>query len=200
MVLYLLHYYFESSLKLWHLFLVMRMQELHSLLNFVWIMYLYNFYYDKGQSRHLLEELWVHEQLNFEQECYEQLIIRDLSWRTIPLILYTFLFNNIITMWLCEWNYGLCLWTRKQWITHWTVKELQNVNTKLVWCSSSFLSFHQESNVLQIVRHQCLAQPMAIPWAVVRSLVEQAVSIVGQTSRWCMLCLIPQSQVSVSFE
>ena len=47
---------------------------------------------------------------------------------------------------------------------------------------------------------QCLAQPMAMPLAVVRSWVEQAVFIMGQTSRCCMVCLMPQSQVSCSFE
>ena len=52
----------------------------------------------------------------------------------------------------------------------------------------------------QIVPSQCMAQPMAIPLAVVRSWVEQAVYIMGQTSRCCMVCLMPQSQVSGSFE
>ena len=47
---------------------------------------------------------------------------------------------------------------------------------------------------------QCHAQPMAMPLAVVRSRVEEAVFIMGQTSRCCMICLMPQSQVSVSFE
>ena len=47
---------------------------------------------------------------------------------------------------------------------------------------------------------QCLAQPMAIPLTVVRSWGEQAVSIMGPTSRCCMVCLMRQSQVSVSFE
>ena len=41
---------------------------------------------------------------------------------------------------------------------------------------------------------------MALPLAVVRSWVEQAVFLMGQTSRCCMVCLMPQSQVSVSFE
>ena len=66
--------------------------------------------------------------------------------------------------------------------------------------SSSFLSFHQESYVNQIVSSQCLAQPMAMSLAVVRSWEEQAVSIMGQTSRCCMVCLMPQSQVSGSLE
>ena len=35
---------------------------------------------------------------------------------------------------------------------------------------------------------------------VVRSWGEQAVSIMGQTSRCCMVCLMPQSQVSGTFE
>ena len=35
---------------------------------------------------------------------------------------------------------------------------------------------------------QCLAQPMAMSLAVVRSLGEQAVFIMGQTSRCCMVC------------
>ena len=63
--------------------------------------------------------------------------------------------------------------------------------------SSSFLSFHQESYVRQIVPSQCLAQRMAMSLAVVRSWGEQAVSIRGQTSR---CCLMPQSQVSCSLE
>ena len=66
--------------------------------------------------------------------------------------------------------------------------------------SSSFLSFHQESYVCQIVPSQCLAQPMAMPLAVARSWGEQAVSIMGQTSRCCMVCLMPQSHVSCSLE
>ena len=66
--------------------------------------------------------------------------------------------------------------------------------------SSSFLSFHQESYVRQIVPSQCLAQPMAMSLAVVRSWGEQAVSIMVQTSRCCMVCLMPQSQVSGSLE
>ena len=65
---------------------------------------------------------------------------------------------------------------------------------------SSFLSFHQESYVRQIVPSQCLAQPMAMSLAVVRSWGEQAVSTMGQTSRCCMVCLMPQSQVSGSLE
>ena len=47
---------------------------------------------------------------------------------------------------------------------------------------------------------QCLAQPMAMPLAVGRSWVEQAVFIMGQTIRCFMVCLMPQSQVSASFE
>ena len=66
--------------------------------------------------------------------------------------------------------------------------------------SSSFLSFHQELYVRQIVPSQCLAQPMAMPLAVARSWGEQAVSIMGQTSRCCMVCLMPQSHVSCSLE
>ena len=45
---------------------------------------------------------------------------------------------------------------------------------------------------------QCLAQPMAMPLAVARSWGEQAVSIMGQTSRCCLVCLMPQSHVSCS--
>ena len=41
---------------------------------------------------------------------------------------------------------------------------------------------------------------MAMPLVVVRSRVEEAVFIMGQTSRCCMVCLMPQSQVTVSFE
>ena len=52
----------------------------------------------------------------------------------------------------------------------------------------------------QLVPYQCLAPPMAIPLAVVRSWVPQAVFIMGKTSRCCMFCLMPQSQVSGSFE
>ena len=47
---------------------------------------------------------------------------------------------------------------------------------------------------------QCLTQSMAMSLAVVRSWGEQAVSIMGQTSRCCMVCLTPQSQVSCSLE
>ena len=47
---------------------------------------------------------------------------------------------------------------------------------------------------------QCLAQPMAMSLAVVRSWGEQAVSIMWQTSRCCMVCLVPQSQFSGSLE
>ena len=74
---------------------------------------------------------------------------------------------------------------------------------KYITCSSSsssFLSFHQESYVRQTVPSQCLAQPMAMPLAIVRSWGEQAVSIMGQTSRCCMVCLMPQSQISCSLE
>ena len=75
-----------------------------------------------------------------------------------------------------------------------------NALTNRLDSSSSFLSFHQESYVRQIVPSQCLAQPMAMPVAVARSWGEQAVSIVGQTSRCCMVCLMPQSHVSCSLE
>ena len=57
--------------------------------------------------------------------------------------------------------------------------------------SSTFLSFHQETYVRQIVPSQCLAQPMAMSLAVVRSWGEQTVSIMGQTSGCCMVCLMP---------
>ena len=63
--------------------------------------------------------------------------------------------------------------------------------------SSSLLSFHQ---VGQIVPGQCLAQLMAMPLAIVRSWGEHAVFITEQTSRCCMVCLMPKSQVSCSFE
>ena len=66
--------------------------------------------------------------------------------------------------------------------------------------SSSFLSFHQEPYIRQIMPSQCLAQLMAMSLAVVRSWGEQAVSIMGQTSRCCMVCLMPESQVSGSLE
>ena len=66
--------------------------------------------------------------------------------------------------------------------------------------ASSLLSFHQESYVRQTVPSQCLAQPMAMPLAIVRSWGEQAVSIMWQTSRCCMVCLMPQSQISCSLE
>ena len=52
----------------------------------------------------------------------------------------------------------------------------------------------------QIVPSQCLAQPMALPLAVARSWGEQTVFIMGQINRCCLVCLMPQSQVSVSFE
>ena len=71
---------------------------------------------------------------------------------------------------------------------------------QILQSSSSFLSFHQESYVRQTVPSQCLAQPMAMPLAIVRSWGEQVVSIMGQTSRCCMVCLMPQSQVSCSLE
>ena len=53
-----------------------------------------------------------------------------------------------------------------------------------------------------IVPSQCLAQPMALPLASVRSWVEQAVSIMGKTNsrRCCMVCLMPQSHISCSLE
>ena len=73
-------------------------------------------------------------------------------------------------------------------------------NTIVCFKSSSFLSFDHESYVRQIVPSQCLAQPMAMPLAVIRSWAEQAVSIMGHTSRCCMVCLMPQSQVYCSFE
>ena len=57
-----------------------------------------------------------------------------------------------------------------------------------------------ESYVRQIVPSQCLAQPMAMPLAILRSWGQQAVSIMGQTSRCCMVCLMPQSHVSCSLE
>ena len=66
--------------------------------------------------------------------------------------------------------------------------------------SSSFLFFHQESYVRQIVPSQCLAQPMVMPLALARSWGEQAVSIMGQTTRCCMVCLMPQSHISCSLE
>ena len=53
----------------------------------------------------------------------------------------------------------------------------------------------------QIVPSQCLAQPMAMSLAVARSWGVHAVSIMGQTSRCCIVCLIPQSHIiSGSFE
>ena len=66
--------------------------------------------------------------------------------------------------------------------------------------SSPFVSFHKESYARQTVPSQCLAQPIAMPLAIVRSWGEQAVSIMGQTSRCCMVCLMPQSQVSCSLD
>ena len=52
----------------------------------------------------------------------------------------------------------------------------------------------------QIVFSQCLAQPMAMSLAIVGSCGEQAASIMGQTSRCCVVCLMPQSHVSCSLE
>ena len=46
----------------------------------------------------------------------------------------------------------------------------------------------------------CPANAMAMSLAVVRSWGEQVVFIMGQTSRCCMVCLVPQSQVSGSVE
>ena len=56
------------------------------------------------------------------------------------------------------------------------------------------------SYVSQIMPSQCLAQPMAMSLAVARSWGEHAVPIMGQTSRCCVVCLMPQSQVSGSLE
>ena len=47
---------------------------------------------------------------------------------------------------------------------------------------------------------QCLAYSMAMPLAIVRSWGEQAVSIMGQTSRCRMVCLMPQPQVFCSLK
>ena len=58
----------------------------------------------------------------------------------------------------------------------------------------------QVARQYQIVPFQCLGQPMAMQLAIVMYWVEQAVSIMGQTSRCCMVYLMPQSQVSGSFE
>ena len=66
--------------------------------------------------------------------------------------------------------------------------------------SSSFLSFHQKTHVRQIVPSQCLAQPMTMPLAIVRPWVQQAVFIMGQTRRCCMVGLMPQSQDSTPLE
>ena len=57
--------------------------------------------------------------------------------------------------------------------------------------SSSSLSFHQLHVSHQIVPSQCLIQPMAMQVAVARYWIEQAVFIMGQTSRCCMVCLMP---------
>ena len=46
----------------------------------------------------------------------------------------------------------------------------------------------------QIAPSICLAQPMAIPLADVRSWVEQTVPVMGQTSKCCLVGLMPQSQ------
>ena len=59
---------------------------------------------------------------------------------------------------------------------------------------SSFLSFHQEPYARQIVPSQWPAQPMVMPLAVVTSWGEQAVPIVEQTSRRCMVCLMPATR------
>ena len=80
------------------------------------------------------------------------------------------------------------------------LRALRCWNSAQIYLKSSFLSFHQESYVRQIVPSQCLAQPMAMPLAVARSWGEQALSIMGQTSRCCMVCLMPQSHVSCSLE
>ena len=47
---------------------------------------------------------------------------------------------------------------------------------------------------------QCLAYSMAMPLAIVRSCGEQAVSIMGQTSRCCMVCLMPHPQFFCSLK
>ena len=61
--------------------------------------------------------------------------------------------------------------------------------------SSSFASFHQS----HVNFKSC--HPSAWPLAIVRSWVGRAgASILGQTSRYCVACLMPQSHVSVSFE
>ena len=79
------------------------------------------------------------------------------------------------------------------------------INTKITLDKTApFRSHHHScpstSLARQIVPSQCLAQPIAMPLAVVRSWEEQAVSIMGQTSRCCMVCLMPQSHVSCSLE
>ena len=57
-----------------------------------------------------------------------------------------------------------------------------------------------ELHVRQFVPSQCLAQPMAMQLVVVRSRVKYAVFSMGQISRCCMVCLMPQSHISASFE
>ena len=79
-------------------------------------------------------------------------------------------------------------------------RSLHGIARSLHEWSPSFLSFHQESYVRQIVFSQCLEQPMAMPVAIVRSCGEQAVSTMGQTSRCCVICLMRLSHVSCSLE
>ena len=64
--------------------------------------------------------------------------------------------------------------------------------------SSSLLAFHQ-THLRQLVPPMT-GSVAAKPLAVVRSRVEKALFIMGQTSACCMVCLVPQSQVSGSFE
>ena len=66
--------------------------------------------------------------------------------------------------------------------------------------SSSFLSFHQESYVRQMVPSGLPMLGTADGDAVSRCQVFGRAGSVGQTSRCCMLCLMPQSHVSCSLE
>ena len=68
------------------------------------------------------------------------------------------------------------------------------------WFSINIILVLPPGVVRQTVPSECLAQPMTMPLTIVRSWGEQAVSIMGQTSRCCMVCLVPQSQVSCSLE
>ena len=98
-------------------------------------------------------------------------------------------FSSTTTPYMFQVSYSVC--PAPEWFV---AGVIYTCRTDANCCSSSsFLSFHQ-SRVLPIL------WPMAMLLAVVISGVEQAVVIVGQTSRCCMVFLMSHSQVSGSFK